>query len=133
MLMFRARGHRVVAVAVAGALLLAACGSDDSSSSDTTESGGGGGDGTFAVDTSDCPPEATEPIEGTVKIGTTLPLSGGSAAAAFAPVAAGMENYYEYANRTWRYATARLPPSDRSRPGRAARFSRRPGCTCCLA
>ena len=102
--MFRARGHRIVAIAVAGTLLLSACGGDDSSSSDTTESGGGGtggeGDGgAFAVDTGDCPDDSvTEPIEGTVKIGTTMPLSGGAAAAAFAPVAEGLENYIEYAN-----------------------------------
>ena len=102
--MFRARGHRIVAIAVAGTLLLSACGGDDSSSSDTTESGGGGtggeGDGgAFAVNTDDCPDDsATEPIEGTVKIGTTLPLSGGAAAAAFAPVKEGLENYFEYAN-----------------------------------
>lgn len=102
--MFRARGHRIVAIAVAATLLLSACGGDDSSSSDTTESGGGGtggeGDGgAFAVNTDDCPDDSvTEPIEGTVKIGTTLPLSGGAAAAAFAPVKEGLENYFEYAN-----------------------------------
>ena len=33
-----------------------------------------------------------------MKIGTTLPLSGGAAAAAFAPVAEGLQNYIEYAN-----------------------------------
>ena len=43
----------------------------------------GDGGGTWAVDTGDCPDDSVdEPIEGTVKIGTTLPLSGGSAAAA---------------------------------------------------
>ncbi len=42
------------------------------------------------VDTADCPDDTVdEPIEGTVSIGTTMPLSGGAAAAAFAPVAAG--------------------------------------------
>jgi ABC-type branched-subunit amino acid transport system substrate-binding protein len=102
--MIRARGHRLVAVAVASALVLAACGSDDDepTGSDTTtaEDGGStdGGDGTFAVDTADCPEDATEPIEGTIKIGTTLPLSGGAAAAAFAPVKDGLENYIDYAN-----------------------------------
>jgi len=101
--MIRARGHRLVAVAVASALILAACGSDDDepTGSDTTTADDGGstnGDGTFAVDTADCPEDATEPIEGTIKIGTTLPLSGGAAAAAFAPVKDGLESYIDYAN-----------------------------------
>ena len=65
----------------------------------TDDGGDGGSDGgAYAVDTGDCPDDATEPIEGTVKIGTTLPLSGGAAAAAFAPVAEGLENYIDYAN-----------------------------------
>jgi ABC-type branched-subunit amino acid transport system substrate-binding protein len=96
----------LVAVAVAGALLVQACGGDDSSSTTTTAGDGettttaaGGGEGTaFAVDTGDCPDDATAPIEGTIKIGTTLPLSGGAAAAAFAPVAEGLKKYIEYAN-----------------------------------
>jgi ABC-type branched-subunit amino acid transport system substrate-binding protein len=96
----------LVAVAVAGALLVQACGGDDSSSTTTTAGDGettttaaGGGEGTaFAVDTGDCPDDATAPIEGTIKIGTTLPLSGGAAAAAIAPVAEGLKKYIEYAN-----------------------------------
>jgi branched-chain amino acid transport system substrate-binding protein len=100
--MFRARGRRIVAVAVLGTLLLSACSSDDSTSSDTTAADDGGstdgGDGAWAVDTGDCPDDVNDPIEGTVKIGTTLPLSGGAAAAAFAPVAVGMQNYFDYAN-----------------------------------
>jgi branched-chain amino acid transport system substrate-binding protein len=100
--MVRTMGHRVAAALVVGTLLMAACSSDDSSSSsDTTagdDGGGSNGDGTWTVDTGDCPEDATEPIEDTVKIGTTLPLSGGAAAAAFAPVAEGLEDYFEYAN-----------------------------------
>lgn len=104
--MFRARGRRLAAVAVVGTLLLSACGGDDddpATDSAAEDDGGsdgtdGTGDGAFAVDTGDCPDDATEPIEGTVKIGTTLPLSGGAAAAAFAPVAEGLENFFEYAN-----------------------------------
>ena len=103
--MIRSRRSRIAAVLLAGTLLLMACGDDgETSSDDTADDGGddgggdGGADGTFAVDTGDCPDEATEPIEGTIKIGTTLPLSGGAAAAAFAPVAEGLENYIEYAN-----------------------------------
>lgn len=98
----RTRRTRLVAIALAGALALAACGSDSSSSPDTTGGDGGTTDGgsgeAWAVDTADCPDDATEPIEGTVKIGTTLPLSGGAAAAAFAPVAEGLKNYIAYAN-----------------------------------
>lgn len=98
--MIRTMGHRVGAALVVGTLLMTACSSDEpSSSSDTTDDGdGGGADGAWAVDTGSCPDDATEPIEGTVKIGTTLPLSGGPAAAAFAPVAEGLENYFDYAN-----------------------------------
>jgi len=100
--MYRSRGRLVTGAAVAVALILSACSSDDSTSSDTTSAADGGsgdgGDGVFAVDTSDCPDDATEPIDGTVKIGTTLPLSGGAAALAFAPVAEGLERYFEYAN-----------------------------------
>lgn len=99
--MIRARWAPGMAIAVAGMLLLPACGGDDESpASDTTAADGGsdGGSGAFAVDTGECPDDATAPIEGTVKIGTTLPLSGGAAAAAFAPVADGLENYIQFAN-----------------------------------
>jgi branched-chain amino acid transport system substrate-binding protein len=99
-MMIRSRRARLAAIAMAGALLFAACGSDDDSDDAAEDDGGDGGaaGGAYAVDTADCPDDATEPIEGTVKIGTTLPLSGGAAAAAFAPVAEGLRNYVEYAN-----------------------------------
>ncbi len=99
--MIRARGRRIAAVAVVGMVLMGACSSDSSSGTgDTAGDGGTSTDagGPFAVDTGDCPDDATAPIEGTVKIGTTLPLSGGAAAAAFAPVAEGLKNYFDYAN-----------------------------------
>jgi len=98
--MIRSRRARGIAIAVTGVLLLVACGGDDESSPGTTAANdGGGGDGdAFAVDTGDCPDDATAPIEGTVKIGTTMPLSGGAAAAAFAPVAVGIKNYIDFAN-----------------------------------
>ncbi len=99
--MIRARRSGLVAIAIVGALLAQACGGSDSSSNKTTTTAGGGGggaSGAFAVDTSKCPKDATAPITGTVKIGTTMPLSGGAAAAAFAPVAEGMKDYIAYAN-----------------------------------
>jgi branched-chain amino acid transport system substrate-binding protein len=110
--MMRARRLTVLSVLASGALLLGACGDsdDDDGATDTTAAaggedggtdatdGGGGEEAGFAVDTADCPEDATEPIEGTVRIGSTMPLSGGAAAAAFAPVAQGMENYITYAN-----------------------------------
>lgn len=99
--MIRARRSALVILAAVAALLAQACGGSDSTDSGattTTAGGGGGGGEAFAVDTSDCPDDATAPIEGTVKIGTTLPLSGGAAAAAFAPVAEGLKNYIAYAN-----------------------------------
>jgi len=60
--------------------------------------GDGGETGAWEVDTNDCPEDATAPIEGTIKVGTALPLSGGAAAAAFAPVAAGMRGFFQNAN-----------------------------------
>jgi ABC-type branched-subunit amino acid transport system substrate-binding protein len=77
-----------------------ACGGDDDpEASDSSDDGGDGGDGgAFAVDTGDCPGGQDDEIEGTIKIGTTMPLSGGAAAAAFAPVAEGLEKFFEYAN-----------------------------------
>ncbi len=100
--MINTRRSGLLVLAVTGTLLLQACGSDDDdTTSETTTSvanGGDGGDGEYAVDTADCPDDATAPIEGTVKIGATMPLSGGAAAAAFAPVAEGLKNYIAFAN-----------------------------------
>lgn len=63
----------------------------------TAESDGGEG---WTVSTDDCidPDRANEPIEGSISIGSAMPLSGGAAAAAFAPVAAGLQAYIDYAN-----------------------------------
>lgn len=54
----------------------------------------------WTVNTDDCadPEEANAPIEGTVKLGSVMPLSGGAAAAAFAPVKQGLDAYIAYAN-----------------------------------
>jgi branched-chain amino acid transport system substrate-binding protein len=54
----------------------------------------------WTVDTEDCadPDRVAEPIEGTVRVGSAMPLSGGVAAAAFEPVARGLEAYVDYAN-----------------------------------
>ncbi|HVM54925.1 MAG TPA: ABC transporter substrate-binding protein [Acidimicrobiales bacterium] len=90
-------------------LVAAACGGDDDDDSGapsptTADDGGDDGDdgdepsGEWAVDTSVCPDDVEDPIEGTITIGATMPLSGGVAAVAFAPVAAGMQAYIEYAN-----------------------------------
>jgi len=87
------------AVLVAMSFIAAACGGDDSSSSggsSTTAAGSSGG--AYSVDTSKCPKDATAPIKGTIKIGSTMPLSGGVAAVAFAPVAEGLKDYIAYAN-----------------------------------
>jgi ABC-type branched-subunit amino acid transport system substrate-binding protein len=81
------------------AIAAAACSSDNTSTGSAASSGAGGTaqGGTYRVDTSKCPSEVNTKINGTVKIGTTLPLSGG-AAAAFAPVADGLKAYVKYAN-----------------------------------
>jgi ABC-type branched-subunit amino acid transport system substrate-binding protein len=61
---------------------------------------GAGSEGGWAVDTEDCadPDRANAPIEGTIRIGSAMPLSGGAAAAAFEPAARGLEAYINYAN-----------------------------------
>ncbi len=68
----------------------------------TTESTGstaGGGEG-WKVNTENCvdPDRANAKIEGTINIGSSGPLSGGPAAAAFAPVIKGFQAYIDYAN-----------------------------------
>ncbi len=74
---------------------------------DTTTADTEGGDTTtpaessgWTVDTEDCvdPDAANAPIEGTVKLGSIMPLSNSPAAAAFAPVKDGLEAYIQYAN-----------------------------------
>jgi ABC-type branched-subunit amino acid transport system substrate-binding protein len=85
------------------AITAAACSSDNkNASTGTGASSGAGGTaqgGPWKVDTSNCPSEVNNKITGTVKIGTTMPLSGGPAAAAFAPVADGLKAYIKYANQ----------------------------------
>jgi ABC-type branched-subunit amino acid transport system substrate-binding protein len=65
-----------------------------------TEGDGGDAAAGWTVNGEDCidPDRINEPIEGTVRIGSSGPLSGGPAAAAFAPVIAGLETYIAYAN-----------------------------------
>ena len=122
--MKRTRG--LAAVIAAGALLIAACSDDKTTDSTTAPSTGdtaavettvAPGETTvetvadttpvtepaaegWTVDTDNCvdPDAANAPIEGTIKIGSAMPLSGGAAAAAFAPVKAGFEAYIQYAN-----------------------------------
>ena len=58
------------------------------------------GEHTFAIDTSDCPgDEVSAPIEDTITIGASLPLSGGPAAL-FAPYGAGLAAYVDFYNET---------------------------------
>ena len=92
-----------MAILVVVAFLVAAC-SDNKKSNSATGSGAsaapssGTSGGAYKVDTSNCPSDVNDKITGTVKIGTTMPLSGGAAAAAFAPVAAGLKAYVNEAN-----------------------------------
>ena len=121
--MIRRRG-KIAAVLAVGALAVAACGSDDNSASDTTTAATtadttaattadttaattaettpatDAAAATWAVNTDDCvdPDAANAPIEGTLQIGSAMPLTGGVAAAAFAPVKGGFESYIKYAN-----------------------------------
>ena len=61
---------------------------------------GAGSEEGWTVDTEDCPDpdRANAPIEGTINIGSAMPLSGGAAAAAFEPAARGLQAYVDYAN-----------------------------------
>ena len=54
----------------------------------------------WTVSTDDCvdPDSANEPIEDTIRIGSSMPLSGGPAASAYAPFADGLNAYVAYAN-----------------------------------
>ncbi|MBI4935333.1 MAG: ABC transporter substrate-binding protein [Actinobacteria bacterium] len=105
-------------------MLIAACGGDDEKSDTTSaaettageatettaaavettaaavETTAAAGGDAWAVSTDDCidPDAANAPIEGTIKIGSAMPLTGGVAAAAFAPVKGGFEAYINYAN-----------------------------------
>ncbi len=122
--MKRTRG--LAAAIAAGVLLIAACSDDKTTDSTTAPSTGdtvavettvATDDSTaetvadttpvtdpvaagWTVDTDNCvdPAAANAPIEGTIKIGSAMPLSGGAAAAAFAPVKDGFEAYIKYAN-----------------------------------
>jgi len=100
--MSRSTPARLIVLVAALAIAATACSSDNKTSSGGGASSGSGGTaqgGTYKVDTSNCPPEVNDKITGTVKIGTTMPLSGGAAAAAFAPVADGLKAYVQYANK----------------------------------
>jgi len=97
----RTKRLRLLALLIPLALIAAACGGDDddSSSGNTTTTGGdSGSSGAYAVNTDDCPDDATATLGDTIKIGSTMPLSGGVAAVAFAPVAEGLKDYIAYAN-----------------------------------
>jgi ABC-type branched-subunit amino acid transport system substrate-binding protein len=121
--MMRRTSTRLLAALAAGAMLIAACGGDDKKSDTTSaaettaaaavETTAAAADTTaaavettaaasdaWAVNTDDCidPAAAEAPIEGTIKIGSAMPLTGGVAAAAFAPVKGGFEAYINYAN-----------------------------------
>jgi ABC-type branched-subunit amino acid transport system substrate-binding protein len=74
-------------------------GADTTTASEDTEAESGAGSG-WTVNTDECvdPDRVNEPIEGTVTIAASAPLSGGPAAAAFAPVVAGYQAYIDYAN-----------------------------------
>ncbi len=123
--MIRRRPARLLALVAVGAMFVAACGSDSKQSDATTAPGASTPAATtpvdttpgattpadttpatdpaaagWAVNTDDCidPAAADAPIEGTVKIGSAMPLTGGVAAAAFAPVKDGFDAYIKYAN-----------------------------------
>src|SRR5213082_2903691 len=104
--MNRTKRVRLVAILAVVAFVVAACSSDKKNNASNASGGSGsagtssssGASGAYKVDTSNCPSDVNDKITGTVKIGSTMPLSGGAAAAAFAPVAAGFKAYINEAN-----------------------------------
>jgi ABC-type branched-subunit amino acid transport system substrate-binding protein len=95
----------------AGADTTAASGTEGTDDTGTADGAGAHGPGTllgdngrsgsdWTVNTDDCvdPDAANEPIEGTVRLGASMPLSGGPAATAYAPFADGLNAYVTYAN-----------------------------------
>ena len=102
--MNRTKRARALAIVAVVAFLVAACSSDKKNAAPSGSGGSGGGTASsgstaaYKVDTSNCPSDVNDKITGTVKIGSTMPLSGGAAAAAFAPVAAGFKAYIAEAN-----------------------------------
>ena len=85
------RSTRVLAVAGASVLAFSVAG--------LGHAGAGSEDG-WTVDTEDCsdPDQTNAPIEGTISIGSAMPLSGGAAAAFFEPASRGLQAYIQYAN-----------------------------------
>ena len=98
----------------------ASTGGSETTTGDTDDGGGGSG---WTVDTEDCvdPDRANAPIEGTISIGSSGPLSGGPAAAAFAPVIAGFQAYIDYANEQGLMPGPRHHGQLRRRPVRPGR------------
>ena len=117
----RSNPTRLLAALAVGALLVGACSNDAKKSSETTAdttadttagttadtTADTAGDTTvpaatsWAVNTDDCvdPAAANAPIEGTIQIGSVMPLTGESLAdEAFAPVKDGWQAYMDYAN-----------------------------------
>lgn len=116
----RRSSTRLLAAMAIGALLLAACGSDDKASDETTaeatvdSTADTTADSTadttpvtepaptgFAVNTDDCidPGAAEATIEGSIQIGSVMPLTGDTSAdEAFAPVKDGWLAYMDFAN-----------------------------------
>src|SRR5204863_3394033 len=104
--MNRTKRARLVAILAVVAFVVAACSSDKKNNASHASGGSGsagtssssGASGAYKVDTSNCPSDVNDKITGTVKIGSTMPLSGGAVAAAFAPVASGFKAYINEAN-----------------------------------
>lgn len=91
---------RLLGLLAVVALAAAACSDDKKTDASASGSAKSSEDsGAYSVDTANCPPEANDKITGTVKVGSTMPLSGGAAAAAFKPVAAGLTAFFNQAKQ----------------------------------
>ncbi len=100
------RKHRATVAAIAGTCavaLTAGVGSvraTSATTAGTTAGSSGAAAGAWAVSTDDCvdPDAANKKIEGTLNLGSIMPLSGGGPAILFAPVKDGFNAYIGYAN-----------------------------------
>lgn len=100
----RNRRYKLLPVLAAGTALLVAAPTVSATTPPAGSAAGGGElpapSSGWKVNTDDCvdPAKATTPITGELKVGSIMPLSGTTAAIAFAPVVDGLKAYFQYAN-----------------------------------
>jgi branched-chain amino acid transport system substrate-binding protein len=87
---------KLVATLMALALLGSACSSRDDDDNGDTATGGNGGGGESSIDTADCIADPTEEVGDTIKLVSSYPQSG--LTAAFSEIARGWKAYFDKVN-----------------------------------